>query len=111
MKFFRDTTGQAFAFEADGSQDHLIPAGAVAMTAADVAALNSSVPNNWAARQFAARAALTESDLTVLRCYESAVAVPATWATYRKALRAIIAASTGDPTQAMPTKPAYPAGT
>ena len=65
----------------------------------------------WAAYQALAQAALVESDKTILRCGENSVAVPATWATYRKALRAIVAATSGDPTVALPTRPAYPAGT
>lgn len=65
----------------------------------------------WAAYQAQAQAALTESDKTALRCYENAVALPAAWATYRKALRTIVGASSGDPAQPLPTKPAYPAGT
>lgn len=65
----------------------------------------------WAQYQSNAQAALTDSDLTILRCYENSVAVPAAWTTYRKALRAIISATSGDPTQPLPTKPTYPAGT
>jgi hypothetical protein len=65
----------------------------------------------WATQQSLAQAALTESDKTILRCYENAVVVPTAWATYRKALRAIVGTATGDATIALPTKPAYPAGT
>jgi len=65
----------------------------------------------WAAYQLQAKGALDESDITVLRCYEHAVVVPAEWSTYRAALRAIVSASSGDPTAPLPTKPAYPAGT
>jgi hypothetical protein len=65
----------------------------------------------WADYQASAQALLTGSDKTVLRCYENSVVVPGTWATYRKDLRAIIAAVSGDPTQALPTKPAYPPNT
>lgn len=65
----------------------------------------------WANYQSQAQAALTESDKTIMRCYESAVAVPLAWATYRKALRAIVSAASGDSTQPLPAKPAYPAGT
>lgn len=65
----------------------------------------------WATYQGQARAALTESDKTVLRCYEGAVVVPAAWSAYRKALRAIISEASGDPTQPLPPKPTYPAGT
>jgi hypothetical protein len=57
----------------------------------------------------AAQAALDKSDITVIRCIEHAVAVPAAWTTYRAALRAIVA---GGPTSAaLPTAPTYPAGT
>ena len=54
-----------------------------------------------------ASAALAESDVTVIRCYEHAVAVPAEWVAYRAALRAIVSSGTGS----LPTRPAFPAGT
>lgn len=66
----------------------------------------------WRAYRAQAKAALDASDVTVLRCVEKAIAVPTEWATYRASLRAIVGATTvGDPTQPLPTKPAYPAGT
>jgi hypothetical protein len=65
----------------------------------------------WSDVQAKARVLLDDSDQTILRCYEHAVVVPSEWQTYRAALRAIISAATGDATQALPTKPAYPAGT
>lgn len=65
----------------------------------------------WSAYQQQARTALVASDTTMHRCVENQVAVPAAWATYRKALRAIISASAGDPSIALPARPAYPAGT
>jgi hypothetical protein len=65
----------------------------------------------WAAYQAQSMAALAVSDTTILRCYENGVAVPAAWADYRKALRAIVGASSGDPTQPLPSKPQYPSGT
>ena len=57
-----------------------------------------------------AQAALDDSDITILRCAENAVAVPAAWATYRKALRAIVN-GTDTSSTALPDKPAYPTGT
>lgn len=87
------------------------------MTSAQVASVQSvyaahdPAAPSWAAYQESAKAALGETDITVMRCYESAVAVPAAWATYRKALRAIVSAASGDATQALPEKPTYPAGT
>lgn len=66
---------------------------------------------SWAAYKANAQSALDDSDITVLRCYENAVALPSAWVAYRKALRAIVSASVGDATQELPTKPAYPTGT
>lgn len=66
----------------------------------------------------AARAAIAETDVTMLRVAD-AVAVGKTtwtttdvvaWATYRRALRAIID-GTDTASTALPTKPAYPANT
>lgn len=78
-------------------------------TTAQIAAQQAAVA--WSVYQAAAKTDLEVSDLTILRCYENTVAVPTAWATYRKALRAIVSATSGDPTQPLPAKPAYPAGT
>ncbi|MGF6641784.1 hypothetical protein [Paraburkholderia sp. MM6662-R1] len=66
---------------------------------------------DWASCQTYALAALSESDRTVMRCYESGIPVPAEWRDYRKALRSIVSATTGDPTQPLPPRPPYPSGT
>ncbi|WP_234775162.1 hypothetical protein [Paraburkholderia tropica] len=66
---------------------------------------------SWSAFQVEAQSALDKSDITVSRCYENAVELPAAWVAYRKALRAIVGAASGDATQSLPTQPAYPAGT
>jgi hypothetical protein len=78
-------------------------------TAAQVAAQHAAA--TWAIYQTSAKAALDASDITILRCYEKGVATPAAWSSYRDALRAIVSAQTGDPTQSLPTRPAYPSGT
>jgi hypothetical protein len=65
----------------------------------------------WAARRAEARGLLKGTDLVALRCFKAGVAFPAAWLVYVKALRSIVQASSGDPTQAMPVAPAYPAGT
>lgn len=57
-----------------------------------------------------AQAALSRSDTTVIRCSENVLPVPAEWATYRKALRAIANGSDTAST-VLPTAPSYPAGT
>lgn len=65
----------------------------------------------WVSHQAQARAALDASDITMIRCVEHGVTVPAEWVSYRGALRAIVRAASGDPTQPLPSRPAYPAGT
>jgi len=65
----------------------------------------------WAAHQAQAQAALDASDMVALRCFKAGVAFPAEWLTYVNAMRAVVRAPTGDPTQPLPTRPAYPAGT
>ncbi len=54
-----------------------------------------------------AQTALDKSDITVLRCTENGIAVPADWATYRASLRTIVKNGSGT----LPVAPAYPAGT
>jgi hypothetical protein len=54
-----------------------------------------------------ARAALEQSDITILRCVERGVAVPADWVAYRAALRECINGSLAE----LPSRPEYPAGT
>jgi hypothetical protein len=65
----------------------------------------------WQEYQAKAKAMLSKSDLAILRCVESGIQVPTAWATYRKALRGIAGAASGDPTQPLPETPAFPSGT
>ena len=65
----------------------------------------------WTLLKAQAMGALNDSDITVLRCFEHGVALPGEWAAYRASLRAIVRAPSGDPSQGLPVKPAYPAGT
>jgi len=65
----------------------------------------------WGQCQRLAQIALDESDLTILRCYERSIPVPAEWAAYRTSLRSVISAKSGDPAQPLPARPSYPAGT
>jgi hypothetical protein len=57
-----------------------------------------------------AQIALLKSDVTILRCVEAQVQVPAAWHSYRIALRAIIN-GTDTTSITLPTPPSYPAGT
>lgn len=66
---------------------------------------------SWQEYRKSAQDALSSSDITVMRCYESGVQLPAEWVEYRKALRLIVGAAAGDTTKPMPSKPSYPAGT
>jgi hypothetical protein len=66
---------------------------------------------DWAVRQQDAKVALDNSDVTLLRCFEESIPLPAEWVTYRKALRAIAGAASGDATQPIPVRPEYPVGT
>jgi hypothetical protein len=92
------------------SFDEAVTAAQIASVQAVYAAHDPSKPS-WSVYQASAKAALDDSDITVMRCYENAVPLPAAWSTYRKALRAIVGALTGDATQSLPVKPSYPAGT
>lgn len=78
-------------------------------TSAQIASQQAAA--DWAVYQQSAKAELDASDVTLMRCFENAVTLPAAWAAYRKSLRAIVGAASGDATQPMPTRPAYPAGT
>jgi hypothetical protein len=104
--------GQHFAWQSDGTLEFFsdTPESVVTGVEAVYEAHDPTKPS-WTARKAAAQALLDASDITISRCYENAVAAPATWVAYRSALRAIISASTGDATAALPTKPAYPEGT
>lgn len=64
-----------------------------------------------ASHQADAMAALDASDTTILRCYENGVAVPPAWTAYRRALREVVSATSGDPANGLPSKPPYPSGT
>ncbi|OPY03780.1 MAG: hypothetical protein A4E60_00077 [Syntrophorhabdus sp. PtaB.Bin047] len=62
-----------------------------------------------AALKILAQEALDRSDITILRCYENAVTVPAAWQTYRTELRAIVSGTS--PATELPARPEYPEGT
>ncbi len=61
--------------------------------------------------QRAARVALASSDISVLRCVERGLDVPAEWVSYRDSLRALVGAVDWTDALALPTRPEYPPGT
>lgn len=73
----------------------------------------------WSGYQAQAQAKLSDSDITMSRTVEAVALGLTTFTTgdvvafvdYRRALRSIVSASSGDPTQPLPTKPTYPSGT
>ncbi len=76
----------------------------------DVWAFSAPAPPPAPDTRPAARLALDKSDITILRCFEHGVTVPAEWTAYRAALRVI--AGGGETTNTpLPATPAYPAGT
>lgn len=73
--------------------------------------LAQQVPNLVPSHPSAAQAALDKTDIVALRCFKAGVTFPTAWITYTAALRALVATPASDPTQPLPTRPAYPAGT
>lgn len=67
----------------------------------------------WQDYRARAQALLDKSDVTILRCYEKSVPVPAEWAAYRDSLRAVVGAKLpgAGAIEPLPMAPPYPAGT
>lgn len=77
-------------------------------TQAEIAA--AELARSKTALKQAAQAELDATDLVCLRCYKAGVSYPAAWQAYTMALRAIVS-GTDTTSTALPTRPAYPAGT
>lgn len=66
----------------------------------------------WSAYQRQAMALLVANDTVAIRCVKASVAYPADWLACDVALRAIVHATSGDPTIPLPAQPiTRPAGT
>lgn len=65
----------------------------------------------WLAHQLQAQQQLDKSDLTLLRCIENGVSIPSDWHVYRGLLRDVVRSTSGDASQPLPNRPAYPQGT
>ncbi|MBA4709584.1 hypothetical protein [Aquitalea aquatica] len=103
------TQAEHAALMAAQSAGKVITAGAGGMPQA-IDPPSPSAAQQWDSYKIEAQSALQDSDTTVLRCYEAGLPFPPAWAAYRKALRAIVAAASGDPSQELPARPAYPEG-
>jgi hypothetical protein len=104
--------GEHFSWDSDGNLYFFedTPA-AVAIGVEAVYAAHDPSKQSWSSYRSIAKVALDESDTTIMRCYENALPVPLEWAAYRKALRAIVGAESGDATKPLSTRPQYPSGT
>jgi hypothetical protein len=65
----------------------------------------------WVAYQETAKEALIVGDKVANRCVKAGIAYPTDWRSRDIALRAIVTASSGDPTQPLPAQPPFPPGT
>jgi len=111
MQNYKDKNGGVHALDSD-EFEYLLPLGCVKISQAEADVLLApTAAQLWTAYQAQAQAALDKSDVTIIRCAESNVRVPAEWTAYRKSLRSIIAAYKGDPAKPLPVRPEYPEGT
>lgn len=104
--------GEHFTWSPDGTIEFFedTPQAVIDGVLAVYAAHDPSQPL-WGDLRLQAQAALDCSDITIIRCAENATPVPPNWVAYRKALRAIVGAETGDAPEGLPVKPPYPTGT
>lgn len=109
---FGGLVGQHFTWTAEGDIEFFedTPQAVIDGVTAVYAAHTPDKPS-WSNLKLQAQAALDCSDVTIMRCAESAISVPSEWAIYRKALRAIVGAEAGDASKGLPVKPPYPKGT
>lgn len=112
LKEYGNLVGQHFSWTPDGTLAFFEDTPAAVITGVkSVYAAHDPSRFSWCEYQEKALAALTDSDRTILRCYENSVIIPAEWAEYRKELRSILSSTSGDPTKELPVAPIYPEGT
>jgi hypothetical protein len=103
--------GEHFTWSPDGTIEFFedTPVSVISGVEAVYAAHDPKNPT-WDSIRHSAQTELNNSDVTVIRCVESDIPVPADWVAYRKSLRAIVGAESGDATKEFPIKPPYPEG-
>lgn len=115
MKTYKKPDSSLWQFEDDGSQDFLITDDMTLLTLEELAAILNPPPTAeqlWSAYQRSAMAVLTANDTVAIRCVKANVTYPSDWFDCDIALRAIVHATSGDPTVPLPAQPVTrPAGT
>lgn len=111
MPYYKDQTNAVHHIDSE-DEEYLLPDGASPISDAEAATLIAEAQNNMRPPvQVVARVMLDESDITVIRCAEAGVQVPAAWRDYRAALRAIVSAQSVSESTQLPPRPDYPPNT
>ena len=100
MPIYKDKQNKLHSLDSE-EFSYLLPEGCVLITKEQAIALLPVPVINFKQQ---AKTLLTKSDLVVLRCYESNIAVPKDWVDYRAALRLIVSGSS----TVIPEMPEYP---
>jgi len=95
-------------WDVDGDQVTVWNLGDSLPTDAQIAAAVATV--EWAAFQVTVQAAIDITDTMAIRCIKSGIALPENWVAYYTQLLVLHRSISGDPTQALPSVPAKPAG-
>ena len=110
MTIYIDTNNQLH--DIDENFTHLLPAGCVVATQAQITASQAPTPAQVKAQLVAsAQALLDTSDKVATRCIKAGVSYPAEWHTVDIANRNIVNGSDTTSTTAVPLPTTYPAGT
>lgn len=103
MKHYVSPEGEIFAYEEDGSQDHLIPEGFREVSGAELDGLRRPTPLTAGEARAIRDARLTASDWTQGRDVPESLS--AKWAPYRQALRDLPTAAGFPESIAWPNEP------
>lgn len=116
MPYVKTTTGAIHYYDDDAALQKYAPPDSTPISDADAVTLQAQMKsaadlaNAPLILKALAQTALSKSDTTLHRCFEAGLPLPADWAVYRKALRAIVGGSDTSSTK-LPAIPAYPIGT